>query len=104
MDFDLAYAAYNGALPHDLRMARYYGSQDDYEMAMRDGMHAAQEKRCQEIRQSVAAWRCAPYQPVLRETMLRQLSTALHQARHVARRLFERCQVMRFEKAADVMR
>ena len=84
MDYDTAYAAFNGALPRHMRAAIYYGSAERTRIASIDGMQQAHTRRCAEILASMCAWRLAPYAEMLRMTMLQHLSQGLKQARNTA--------------------
>ncbi len=88
MNYDMAYAAFNGTLPNDLREAIYYGSDVMRQRIIKTHAAIAQQKRCLEIVQSLCAWRQAPYAISVRERMLHMLSHALSDARSRACRIF----------------
>lgn len=88
IDFDLAYACYDGALPSALRMARYYGSPQAQRETMLHAMHQAHQKRCTDMLATICLWRCAPYDDAMRDAMLRPMQKALAGARHTAINIF----------------
>lgn len=90
MDYDMAYAAFNGRLPQDMRDALFYGS---YRMMRHQkivAIYLAQQKRCADIRASLCAWHAAPYDIDMKRRMLDLLSGALHMARCRADNVYRR--------------
>lgn len=82
MDYDMAYAAFDGALPSDIRNDIFYGADRIHIRILQSA--TAQQKRVIEIVQALSAWRMAPYPVAMRDRMLQIMSQALLRARHYA--------------------